>query len=99
MARGAYFAAVIEESRNAIAPWQKLPAPRWKGEEWTYYLAHDWGSSAPSVTYIVAKSPGVEHEGHFYPRDNLVLVDGLTTNEPGSLNKGMGYGADFVGQL
>jgi len=91
VARGAYFSAVIEESRNTVAPWQRLPQAQWRGQEWTYYLAHDFGSSAPSVTYTVAKSPGAEHEGRFYPRDSLVLIDELATNEPGNLNKGLGY--------
>jgi len=31
------------------------------GEPWATYLAHDFVSSAPSVTYVVCKSPGVKH--------------------------------------
>src|SRR5437762_4024779 len=74
VARGAYFGAVLEESRNAVDPWQRLPEAQWNGgDQWRYSLAHDFGSSAPSVTYIVAKSPGAKHEGRFYPRDSLVL--------------------------
>ena len=52
VARGAFFASVIDESRNAVATWPFIP------EDWDAYLAHDFGSSAPSVTYVVAKSPG-----------------------------------------
>jgi len=87
IARGAYFAAVLEESRNAVANWNgKIP----KG--WRTYLAHDFGSSAPSVTYVVVKSPGgTGPDGQFYPRGSLVLVDELATNEPGNVSKGMGY--------
>ncbi len=86
VARGAYFAAVLEESRNAIARWKAIPAM------WQTYLAHDFGSSAPSVTYVVAQSPGGKGpDGRFYPRNSLVLVDELATNEPGNLSKGMGY--------
>jgi hypothetical protein len=90
VARGAYFAAVLEEARCAIARWGAIPTHR--GERWNTYLAHDFGSSAPSVTYIVARSPGAAGpEGKFYARGSLVLVDELATNEPGSVSKGMGY--------
>ena len=90
VARGAYFAAVLEESRNACARWANIPMH--EGEKWRTYLAHDFGSSAPSVTYIVAKSPGATGpDGKFYPRNSLVLVDELATNEPGNVSSGMGY--------
>jgi hypothetical protein len=90
VARGAYFAAVLEESRNAVARWPSIPIHR--GDPWLTYLAHDFGSSAPSVTYIVARSPGATGpDGRFYPRRSLVLVDELATNEPGNVAKGMGY--------
>jgi len=90
VARGAYFAAVLEEARNAVERWSAIPKHR--GEKWRTYLAHDFGSSAPSVTYIVAKSPGATGpDGKHYARGSLVLVDELATNEPGSVSKGMGY--------
>jgi hypothetical protein len=66
IARGAYFASVLEEERNAVDPWQAVP------RGWITYLAHDFGSSAPSATYILALSPGGEGpDGKFYPRDSL----------------------------
>jgi hypothetical protein len=90
IARGAYFAGCLDEQRNAVPTWPAIPTCR--GERWATYLAHDFGSSAPSVTYLVAKSPGAEGpDGRWYPRDSLVLVDELATNEPGNLSKGMGY--------
>jgi len=83
---------VIEESRNAIDPW---PEPHDKGmftDEWDLFLAHDYGSSAPSVTYLVAESPGAPGpDEKFYPRGSFVLLDELATNEPGSLSKGLGW--------
>jgi hypothetical protein len=95
IARGAFFSSVIEEKRNCVDPWEELPVDG-RGFhlniEWQFYLAHDFGVSAPSVTYVVAQSPGGEGpDGRFYPRDSLILVDELSTNEPGSLSKGMGY--------
>ena len=85
IARGAFFSSVIEENRNCINPWKNIP------RNWETYLAHDFGSSAPSVTFIIVRSPGGEHEGRYYPPDSLILVDELATNEPGSTTKGMGY--------
>jgi hypothetical protein len=91
IARGAFFSSVIEEKRNAVDPWQGKPEARGR-DQWEYFLAHDFGSSAPSVTFLVAKSPGIEGpDGRYYPKDSLVLIDEVATNEPGSLSKGMGY--------
>ena len=89
IARGSYFGAVLEESRNAVPTWPSIPTHY--GEPWETFLAHDFGSSAPSVTYVVAKSPGAEAFGRWWSRDSLVLVDELSTNEPGNLNKGLGW--------
>lgn len=86
IARGAYFASVLDEKRNAVAPWEAIP------RGWTTYLTHDFGSSAPSVTYVVAKSPGAYGpEGKFYPRDSLILVDELATNKRERLTEGLGW--------
>lgn len=86
IARGAYFASVLDEARNAVDPWQEIP------RGWLTYLTHDFGSTAPSVTYIVAKSPGGEGpDGKFYPRDSLVLVDELATCKRDRPSEGLGW--------
>lgn len=86
IARGAYFASVLDEGRNAVDPWQKIP------HGWTTYLTHDFGSSAPSVTYVVARSPGGEGpDGKFYPRDSLVLIDELATCKRDRPSEGLGW--------
>lgn len=91
VARGAYFASVLDEGRNAIDPWQSVPVTPYGGR-WDTYLAHDFGSSAPSVTYVVARSPGgVGPDGRFYPRDSLILLDELATNKPDRPNDGLGW--------
>jgi hypothetical protein len=59
---------------------------------WDLYLAHDFGVSAPSVTYVCAESPGTTGpDGRYFPRGSIVLLDELATHEPGSLERGMGY--------
>lgn len=83
--RGAYFASVLDEARNAVPHWKTIP------EGWRWYLAHDFGSTAPSVTYVMAISPGDQHEGIFYPRDSVVLVDELATVARDNLNRGLGW--------
>jgi hypothetical protein len=59
---------------------------------WSLFLAHDFGVSAPSVTFVCAESPGATGpDGRFYARDSILLLDELATHEPGSLERGLGY--------
>lgn len=91
IARGAFFSSVIEESRNAVDPWKEKPLG-YGADSWEYYLSHDYGSSAPSVTFVMAKSPGIEGpDKRYYPRGSIIIIDEMATNEPGSLSKGCGY--------
>ncbi|MEN1928048.1 phage terminase large subunit [Luteimonas sp. MJ250] len=86
--RGAYFASVLDEKRNMVEAWGSIP------EGWKTYLAHDWGSSAPSATYICAVSPGGREgtvAGRYYPRNSIVLVDELATHKTGNLTAGLGW--------
>lgn len=76
--RGAYFAGCLDPDRNLVEEWDTIP------EGWRTWIAHDFGSAAPSVTYVMAESPGDTVEGRFYPRDSIVLVDELATNKRGS---------------
>jgi hypothetical protein len=94
--RGAYFASCLEESRNAIAPWKVLPD---SDDAWDFYLSHDFGSAAPSVTYLFAQSPGATHEGKFYPKNSLVIVDELATNKKGNLTAGLGYNVSQLAEM
>lgn len=90
VSRGAYFASVLDEERNAVDPWIEIP--KHHGERWQTYLTHDFGSSAPSATYIVAKSPGCEGpDGRYYSRNSLVLVDELATAKRDRPNEGLGW--------
>jgi hypothetical protein len=85
--RGAYFASCLEESRNAVDPWTEIPYG------WETYLSHDFGSSAPSVTFLIARSPGASHDGRWYPNGSLVLVDELAAVRAGNLAHGLGWTA------
>lgn len=102
--RGAYFANVIDEHRIMIEPWtafpnnDALPPAGTLGyryitshsDHWNTYLAHDFGVSAPSVTYLIAVSPGIEHEGRFYPRGSVILVDECALVHPDDDTAGLG---------
>lgn len=95
--RGAYFSSVIDEQRNMIEPWDGLPGrvqtlrQRAGATGWEFYLAHDFGSAAPSVTYLCARSPGGKGpDGFFYPRGSIILVDEESTTHPDDLNAGLG---------
>lgn len=89
VARGAYFASVIDEERNCIDPWPEIPT--YHEAKWETYLAHDFGSTAPSATYVIAISPGAEAYGKFYPRGSLILVDELVTCKRDRPNEGLGW--------
>ncbi|MCO5109199.1 MAG: phage terminase large subunit [Burkholderiaceae bacterium] len=91
-ARGAFFSDVIDERRNLVEPWSAIP------RVWETWLGHDFGSAAPSVTYILARSPGESVDGRWYPRDSVVLVDELATNRRDSLTQGLGWTVAVLGE-
>lgn len=86
VARGAFFAGCLDEKRCAFSPWESFPLG------WKSFLAHDFGSSAPSVTYLMARSPGgFGWDGKFYPRDSLLALDEVATYRPGRPSEGLGW--------
>lgn len=87
--RGAYFASVLSEERNAIDPWTEIP--KLFGGQFDPFIAMDYGSSAPAVVYVCVQSPGAEVNGRFYPRDSIILLDELATNRGDQLNVGLGW--------
>lgn len=93
VAKGAFFGSVLDEQRNATDPWDRVPTM------WPTFAAHDWGAAAPSVTLLFAESTGeTGPDGRFYPRGSLVVLDEVSTNEPGSWTKGMGYSVPRVAE-
>jgi Phage terminase large subunit len=97
VARGAYFASCLEESRVAVGPFTKVPVDRF-GERWPTWLAHDFGSSAPSVTYLMAESPGQEVGGRFFPRKSIVVLDELAAYRRDNLAVGLGWTAKVIAE-
>lgn len=102
--RGAFFSSVIDECRNLIEPWSELPRTDLplvgshgyrflmeRADHWRFYLASDFGVSAPSVTYLCAESPGGEGpDGYFYPRGSIILVDECAIVHPDDDSQGLG---------
>jgi hypothetical protein len=97
VARGAYFASCLEESRNAVGPFTEVPRDRF-GERWRTWLAHDFGSSAPSVTQLMTKSPGGEVDGKFYPRGSIIILAELAAHRRDDLSKGLGWTAKVTAE-
>ena len=86
VARGAFFAGCLSPERCAVARWKLLP------HGWPSFLAHDFGSSSPSATYLFARSLGATGpDGHFYPRGSLVVLDELATSRPNRPSEGLGW--------
>jgi len=86
VARGAFFAGCLSPERCAVDRWHTTPFG------WATFLAHDFGSSAPSATYLLAKSPGARGpDGHFYPRGSLLALDELATARPHRPTEGLGW--------
>jgi hypothetical protein len=98
VARGAYFASVLDESRVAVGPFKVGELPQQHGEKWRTWLAHDFGSAAPSVTFLLAESPGAEYCGKFYPRRSIVVLDELAAYRKDNLNMGLGWTAATTGE-
>lgn len=59
---------------------------------WDYFLAHDFGVSAPSVTFLCGRSPGANGpDGRWYPRNSIVLIDEWHTADPERFSRGLGF--------
>lgn len=88
---GAFFAHVLDEKRSAFGPWTPEEAEAFiKHRDNDAFLAHDYGVSAPSVTYVCVRSGGLQGpDGRFYPKGSLLLLDELATVVPGSSTVGL----------
>lgn len=107
VARGAYFASVLEESRVAVGPFTKLPmhverrshhAACGRLVPWDNWIAHDFGSSAPSCTFLMLESPGGEFEGRFYPKGSVIIADEYAVYRRDNLSLGLGWTAAITAE-
>lgn len=96
VARGAYFASVLEELRNAVGPFDRVPMTN--SARWKNWIAHDFGSTAPSVTYLMTESPGAEFAGKFYPRGSIIVLDEYAVYRRDDLTKGLGWTAAITAE-
>ena len=102
--RGAYFASVIDGQRNMAELWDSLPGADLppigavgyrmqvtRADRWRFFISHDFGVSAPSVTYLCGESPGDRGPcGTWFPRGSIVLFDEVALVHPDDANKGLG---------
>lgn len=107
VARGAYFAGVLDEKRVAVGPFTTLPMHVETRKNyidygrlvpWDHWIAHDFGSAAPSVTYLMVESPGAEFEGKFYPRGSIIVIDEYAVFRRDSLNMGLNWTAAITAE-
>jgi hypothetical protein len=68
-------------------------------EPWTFWIALDWGYSAPSVCYLLARSPGQTVAGRYYPRGSVLLLDEVCTARPGQPHVGAELSVEDVATL
>lgn len=85
ISRGSFFGSVLDDSRNVLEPLKRIPYG------WRTFLAHDYGSRAPSVTYVMLESPGQALGDVYYPRGSYLAIDELATCMPDNLSEGLGY--------
>lgn len=91
IARGAYFAGDIDERVHMLpAAW---PHPVTKA--WRPFVAMDWGSSAPSVTFVCLRAPG---DIGGFPKGSLILLDELATYDRGDLAVGLNWPPDKLAE-
>jgi hypothetical protein len=68
-------------------------------EPWMFWLAMDWGYSAPCVVYLMARSPGATVDGRFYSRGSVLLMDEICTARPGQPHVGSELSVEDVATL
>lgn len=104
IARGAFFAQCLDQ-KNMIEPWQSIPNLYWgtngRMVRWgqsTPYLAFDYGRDAPAVCLVMleVRQSTEGPDGKYYPKGSYLVLDEFASNQPGSWEKGMGYGVDVL---
>jgi hypothetical protein len=68
-------------------------------EPWTFWIALDWGYSAPAICYLMARSPGATVAGRYYPRGSVLLLDEVCTARSGQPHVGAELSVEDVATL
>lgn len=88
IARGAYFATVLDRDRSTIPNWASVP------QGWTPLIGMDYGTAAPCAIYLAAISPGSTVDDRYYPKDSIALLDELYLCQPNDPSKGLNLTID-----
>lgn len=88
IARGAYFATVLDRTRSTIPNWGSIP------QGWKPFIGIDYGTAAPCAVYLAAISPGSTVNGRYYPRDSIALLDELYLAQASNNTKGLNLTID-----
>lgn len=75
-----------------MGPFTAVPHTPYVGR-WRAYLAHDFGSSAPSLTLLMTHSPGEKIGERYYPHGSIIIPDELAAYRRDNLNTGLGWTA------
>lgn len=92
IARGAYFAQVLDNPRIRF----NWPVPEewgsWKPDDWKFWLAFDHGTAAPAVCYVMAQSPGAEGpDGRYYSATSILMLDEYACHREGDLGRAFNW--------
>ena len=68
-------------------------------EQPRFWIAADWGYSAPCVVQLMMWSPGMEIDGRWYSRGSTLVIDEVTTARPGQPHVGAELSVDDVSVL
>lgn len=90
IARGAYFATVLDRDRSTTPNWNAIPAG------WKPFIGMDYGTAAPCAVYLAAISPGSTVNDRYYPRDSIVLLDELYLAQSDNPTKGLNLTIDVA---
>ncbi len=85
ISRGAYFGDVLDPAIHQLPMTWHPPTPI---QNWSPYIAVDWGSSAPAVCQIFLRAPG-DIPG-ICP-GTLIILDELSSALPNDFNVGQGW--------
>jgi hypothetical protein len=61
-----------------------------------FWIAMDWGYSAPCIVVLMMSSPGMSIDGKWFPRGSVLVLDEVSTARPGQPHVGGELSVDDV---